>query len=371
MKGAIIIPSYNRIEKTFNLCNDLLFKLKFKEIDLIISVDFYSVSMNTLFQEKFDETKWSLGQKRIILRDENIGLKKHIIECGDLVVHYDYIIILEDDILVSCDFSKYIEDSIGKYNFDSNVCGISLFSYSVSELKKNYFTGSSEKYDAFFLKWPSSWGQCWTKKMWLEFKVYYEQDNIDLACLPNEVLNWDNSWKKYFLSYMIDKNKYFLYPNKSFTISVQSEGEHFSFLSYDFLTSNYFDSQTKKLSFPNFNKKISFNHFFQRDTVDFNFRGELFSCEIDLYLEKKNYDYTYLITLVKQKKYINKFMILTYPIEDSLKSPQKSNSENAIYLIKSNDVSKEFKNIYSTPKLLGLHNLKTLILKKILTFFKS
>ena len=64
-------------------------------------------------------------------------------------------------------------------------------------------------------------------------------------------------------------------------------------------------------------------------------------------------------------------MILTYPIEDSLKSPQESNSENAIYLIKSNDVIKEFKNLYSTPRLLGLQSLKTLILKKFFTVFKS
>ena len=64
-------------------------------------------------------------------------------------------------------------------------------------------------------------------------------------------------------------------------------------------------------------------------------------------------------------------MILTYPIEDSLKSPQVSNSENAIYLIKSNDVIREFKNLYSTPKLLGLQSLKTLILNFFFKAFKS
>ena len=52
------------------------------------------------------------GIKKIIKHSKNLGLRAHVITCGDLVNIYDNIIVLEDDLFVSPYFYKYANDAL-------------------------------------------------------------------------------------------------------------------------------------------------------------------------------------------------------------------------------------------------------------------
>lgn len=47
-------------------------------------------------------------RKMLLLKNQNLGLKKHIISCGDLTNIYDNVICIEDDLVLSPYFMNYV-----------------------------------------------------------------------------------------------------------------------------------------------------------------------------------------------------------------------------------------------------------------------
>ena len=93
------------------------------------------------------------------------------------------------------------------------------------------FRPLDEDADVFFLQIPSSWGQGWTKNQWHGFRKWFEQrqnDSISEADkVPPNVVDWpESSWKKYFFAYMIESNKYFVYPRISLSTNFHDPGTH-------------------------------------------------------------------------------------------------------------------------------------------------
>ena len=54
-----------------------------------------------------DAFRWEHGDKRVIQREVNLGLRRHAIACGNLTEEYGTVIVLEDDLYVSRNFYKY------------------------------------------------------------------------------------------------------------------------------------------------------------------------------------------------------------------------------------------------------------------------
>ena len=79
MKTAIVVVAFNRPNSLIKLLSSLE-KAFYTEV-VKIANDFV----------------WSYGDKIIIDHKKNLGLKKHILSCGDLTDKYDSVIILEDD----------------------------------------------------------------------------------------------------------------------------------------------------------------------------------------------------------------------------------------------------------------------------------
>ena len=96
---AIVVVAYNRPD-SLNRLLDSLTKVNYEghNVPLIISIDYSGKDDVYLAAEAFE---WKFGEKKIIRHPENLGLKKHVLSCGDLVKDYDAVIILEDDLLVS------------------------------------------------------------------------------------------------------------------------------------------------------------------------------------------------------------------------------------------------------------------------------
>ena len=107
MKIPIVVVAYNRpnsLKRILNSVGDAYYPNN-KEIELIISID-YSGENHCLNEANNFIRKY--GKKTIINHSHNRGLRNHIIQCGDISLVNDGVIILEDDCFVSKDFYNYV-----------------------------------------------------------------------------------------------------------------------------------------------------------------------------------------------------------------------------------------------------------------------
>ncbi len=228
MKPAIIIVAFNRTQSLKRLLGSIYHANydSYSDIPLIISIDGDSIDEIHEIANRFD---WQHGKKRIIAHKEHLGLRKHIIFCGDLSKEYDRIIVLEDDLFVSSCFYQYAVNTLNFYGEDNRIAGISLNTYAYNEYAGLPFIPLKNGYDVFFMQIPNSRGQAWTKKQWELFKKYYE-NNFEITKtdkLPDTVKSWpETSWKKYFYKYVVDKDLYFVYPYISYTTNFGDVGTH-------------------------------------------------------------------------------------------------------------------------------------------------
>jgi hypothetical protein len=226
---TIIVAAYNRTHSLKRLLTSLTKAIYDTNVTLVISIDKSNSEDVFDVASNFD---WTNGEKLIIKHDENLGLKKHILACGDLTKKYGSIILLEDDLYVSPFFYVYATKALNFYNSDSNIAGISLYSHAFNPHVKLPFVPIQEDSSVFFLQLPSSWGQAWTQRQWHDFMQWFNSpsndDNYQSAAIPLNIATWPaTSWLKIFTKYIIENNKYFVYPYVSLTTNFGDSGVHF------------------------------------------------------------------------------------------------------------------------------------------------
>lgn len=107
------------------------------------------------------------GEKKVVEQNKNIGLSQSIISgVSEVINKYGKIIVLEDDIVASKYFLKYMNDALALHAESSNV--ISIGSY-------NYFFKSTEK-KTFLIPIPDCWGWATWKNRW----ELFEKDSTKL-----------------------------------------------------------------------------------------------------------------------------------------------------------------------------------------------
>lgn len=228
-KPAIIAIGYNRPKALERLLLSLE-HAKYPEdteVTLIVSVD-KSDSESTV--DVANGFEWTHGNKIVNAREENLGLKAHVLACGDYVKEYGSIIVLEDDLYVSENFYDYTVAALDWCKSDERIGGISLYNHLMNVHAREPFEAINDGYDNWYFKFASSWGQAYTKAQWDNFISWYEINKdkpVIGAFVPTNVSGWsDKSWLKYYIKYLIDTNRYFLYPRISFTTNFSEVGEH-------------------------------------------------------------------------------------------------------------------------------------------------
>lgn len=228
MKFGIVVVGYNRVDSMKRLIASLLdADYEGDNVDLIISID----NSGTDYVEEYANTvQWPFGDKKIKTYKERMGLRKHILTCGDYVYNYDGIAVLEDDIFVSPAFYHFMKQAVAFYKDDDNVAGISLYTHLWSENVQRPFCPEKRQYDSYFLKYAQSWGQVWMPKQWRAFRDWYESHSGEIEAdhkTPKHITRWaKTSWLKYHIKYCIDNNKYFVYPYFSYTTNYVEVGQH-------------------------------------------------------------------------------------------------------------------------------------------------
>lgn len=263
---AIVIVCYNRLPGVVRLLKSLESAdyNNREDIHLVFSIDYSGDSSIEEFAQKFF---WPHGEKTIRVFNERQGLKKHILQCGDLTENYDIVTVLEDDIFVSDSFYQYAYQASEFYWDEDNVAGISLYSFQKNWLNWLYrFEPQRSGYDTYFLKVAQSWGQVWTKNKWLPFKKWIMEnpDFLESEKIPKVLNLWpDSSWLKYHDRYCIEQNKFFVYPYVSLSTNYSDPGEHAEYAIADHQVELQYNK--KSYEFPVFNDNaVKYDEYMER-----------------------------------------------------------------------------------------------------------
>ncbi len=219
MNPAIVVVGYNRPDTLKRLLQSVGNATYHDgDINLIISLDKADNEEDVV--KVANDFEWRFGKKTIRRFPERQGLRKHIIQCGDLTEKYGAVIILEDDLLVATDY----------YENEECITGIALYSHEWNGYARKNFVPMADQYDTYLGQYSITWGQCWNQQWWSQFKTWYlayEGKLVENPKIPMNINHWsDRSWGKYFVNYIVEKDKYYVIPRISRSTNCSDIGEH-------------------------------------------------------------------------------------------------------------------------------------------------
>ncbi len=226
---AICVITYNRLHSLKRVLESLDNAYYEHSVELIISIDKSNSDKCLNYSKNFE---WKHGDKRIIEHSENLGLRKHVLSCGDLLYEdkYEALVVLEDDITVAPSFFYYAEQCVDKYWDNNDIAGISLYRFPINYINHLPFTPLQTDSDVYLQQTAMSWGQVWMKYQWMEFREWYKDNDEEFSVaphLPKRICQWrKSSWLKYHSRYCIEQNKYFVYPYVSLSTNNGDSGTH-------------------------------------------------------------------------------------------------------------------------------------------------
>lgn len=327
MRIAVIAVGYNRPDSMRSLLNSLVAAdYENDKVDLVISID------RGEKQEEIvsiaESAHWKQGEKIVRAFSERQGLRSHILQCGDLSEKYEAVVVLEDDLLVSPYFYLYVKQTVDFYNTDDRIAGISLYKHLFHPGVYRPFEPEHNGYDAYMMQFAQSWGQCWTNEMWKKFKQWYLMNSdADLSVnhlLPDYISQWNqHSWLKYYMRYIVENDKYFIYPMISLSTNASDAGQHCRIPNSDYQVSLL----RGKLDFrlPKFADAVKYDVYFERIGLEekiFNkYNGKKV---LDLYGNREVYSDADFVISTKQLPYkkLEHFGLVYRPIEQNCVSPE-------------------------------------------------
>jgi len=230
-KPAIIVVAFNRPASLQRLLNSIA-KADYPdewEVPLCLCIDYQESENNREVVRIAEEYSWPRGPKEIIHQAENLGLKKHVLACGDLSQRFDSIIMLEDDLFVSPTFYSYTVQALDYYREAEQIGGISLYNHRINFVNRRPFLPLEDGTDVYFLQIASSWGQAWTRSQWMSFRIWLKENSKVPAnvAIPEYVINWpDQSWLKHFIHYLRENDKFFVYPRVGLSTNFGDTGQN-------------------------------------------------------------------------------------------------------------------------------------------------
>ncbi|MEI6488150.1 MAG: glycosyltransferase family 2 protein [Bacteroidota bacterium] len=241
--APIILFAYNRPLHTQRVLDALAGNKEAKDSTLYIYCDGAKATCNLEVQESIRKTRIiAKNEKRfkeLIIKEQtnNKGLAKSIIDgVSEVIIKHGKAIIVEDDILVSEYFLKFMNDSLTVYNDSDNVACINSYVYPV----KNKLP------DTFFIKGADCWGWATWQRAWNVFepdgkKLLNEIESKKLKkefdfegsypyfnMLKGQVEGRNNSWAIRWYASAFLRNMYCLYPGISMAenIGIDGSGEN-------------------------------------------------------------------------------------------------------------------------------------------------
>ena len=313
---AVIVVGYNRPGSLKRILQSLAkADYNYTDITLHISIDH---SGNEEVAAIAKEFQWKYGEKRVICHPERLGLRRHIISCGDLTEEYGAVMILEDDLYVSPDYYNYAMQALEKYGDCPKIAGISLNTRKELLESPYPFYPLHTGYDVFFQQFASSWGQVWNRRMWKDFKTWYEQNQVlpQSVHVPQTILHYpETSWAKYYQTYVVEEDKYYVFSYDSLTTNFGDAGEHFNHASSAFQSVLFYGA--KQYRMPEFKDGVKYDIYGEPVGLGryLGVPDEMLTC--DFWGRKQEASYKkYLLTCCKKPyKVMKQFAMCMKPLE--------------------------------------------------------
>ena len=234
--APIVLFVYNRPWHTQQTVEALLKNQEIEKSDLIV----YSDAAKTEEQESsvqavrdYVDTISGFKSLKVIKQESNKGLADSIISgVTEVVNEYGRIIVLEDDIVTSPYFLRYMNEALEFYKDEEKVMHISGYIYPIKSKKTN---------ETFFIKPTSCWGWATWKESWSLFEkkpqkqeAKFSEIQIKDFDLNNTGLYWSqlklnisgdlNTWAIFwYISVYINKGLS-LHPVSSLTLNIGHDG---------------------------------------------------------------------------------------------------------------------------------------------------
>lgn len=158
--APIALFTYNRADKTKRVVESLLQNQEAKDSDLFIFSDgpkTEAKAAGVKENRKFIHTISGFKNITIIERDRNRGLANSLIAgITDVINQYGKVIVVEDDLILSPYFLKFMNDGLEKYEDDDTVGTICGY----------VFPFQKSLPDTFFLYFMHPWGWATWKRSW-------------------------------------------------------------------------------------------------------------------------------------------------------------------------------------------------------------
>lgn len=236
MKAPITLFTYNRVEHTRATINALQKNKYADESDLWIFSDAAADEKNEGSVDqvrKYLRNVTGFRKTEVIERKTNFGLGNSIIDgVTHIVKEYGKIIVLEDDLITSPYFLKFMNDGLEVYENNDQVASIHGYVYPVSEKLD----------ETFFLKGADCWGWGTWKRSWDRFepngsllleKLMTSQQTHDFdykgsypytKMLQDQINGKNSSWAVRWYASAFLNNLYTLYPGRSLVLHAGGDG---------------------------------------------------------------------------------------------------------------------------------------------------
>lgn len=234
--APIALFVYNRPEHTQQVINALRNNYLARDSQLFI---FSEAPKGRDDEEKvlavrnYIATVEGFNRVNIIKRERNLGLAESIITgVTQLTAQYGRVIVLEDDLVTSPYFLKFMNDGLSAYEDEDSVISICGYMYPVA--KKHA--------DVIFLRIADCWGWATWKRGWdlfmadgeelytaLKAKKLLIKFNLDGAynytrMLKRQIQGKNDSWAVRWYASAILKGKLSLYPGQSLVVNIGIDG---------------------------------------------------------------------------------------------------------------------------------------------------
>lgn len=169
--APIVLFTYNRLDHTKKTIEALQGNIYAKESSLFIYSDAPKTEKDAVSVQSvrdYLQTVDGFRAVRIIMREENWGLARNIMDgVTQIVNEYGKIIVLEDDIITSKYFLKYMNDALVLYKDFPQVMSISGYMYPIEKenLPETFFMHA---------------GYCWGWATWRASWSFFKRDPKDL-----------------------------------------------------------------------------------------------------------------------------------------------------------------------------------------------
>ena len=230
--APIVLFTYNRPIHTQKVLNSLALCQESSQSDLFIYCDgakenVDEVGINNINQVRQIVNSENRFKKVVVIEHEkNKGLANSIIDgVTEIVNKYGKIIVVEDDLIVSKGFLKYMNQALSMYEDDSEVGCIHAWNY--------YFKNVEDCESTFFLKGADCWGWATWKSSWKlfnsdaqfllnqivsnkqEFEFNRKNTHEFVQMLKDQIEGKVNSWAIRWHASLFCNNKYCLHPTIS------------------------------------------------------------------------------------------------------------------------------------------------------------